>query len=155
MVVISSVVKSFLRNVESKGAGRRPPGRAVRGRASAFVPSLPAVSAVPQPPVRTASSFFFFFRSEAPWALHEELHFLAAHSPAPREDRFWSSSPSRSIALGRVPKNFQLEIRRPVLKRCHSDLCGSCVIWDKSNGNSLPRADRAGPVPGTLHIIAD
>lgn len=60
MVAISSVVKSFLRNVESKGTGRRPPGRAVRGRASAFVPSLPAVSAVPQPPVRTASSFFFF-----------------------------------------------------------------------------------------------
>lgn len=156
MVAISSVVKSFLGNVESKGAGRRPPGRAVRGRAvrgraSAFVPSLPAVSASRE----NCLLFFFFFRSEAPWALHEELHFLAAHSPAPREDRFWSSSPSRSIALGRVPKNFQLEIRRPVLKRCHSDLCGSCVIWDKSNGNSLPRADRAGPVPGTLHIIAD
>lgn len=152
MVVISSVVKSFLRNVESKGTGRRPPGRAVRGRASAFVPSLPAVSAVPQPPVRTASSFFFFpFGSTVGIARRASLPRCPLPCPQRRPVLVFLAFQINCPWEG--PQ--ELPIRRPVLKRCHSDLCGSCVIWDKSNGNSLPRADRAGPVPGTLHIIAD
>lgn len=63
-----------------------------------------------------------------PWALNDigDFYFLTVYSLPPREDRFGLSSPFKSIALGRVIKNF--EIQWTVFTLSHGPLWKLCEL---------------------------